>query len=69
MKKFSENLKKLRNEHQVLQSTLAEYCGVSTRQIMRYEQGSSEPTLSVLITIADFFNVTLDYLVGRSDDR
>ena len=65
MKNFSENLKKLRNSKKIMQSTLAEYCKVSVRQIIRYEQGVSEPTLSVLISLADFFNVSLDELVGR----
>ncbi len=32
-----------------------------------YEAGASEPTLSILIALADYFDVSLDYLVGRSD--
>lgn len=65
MKKFSERLKELRTEKNVMQFTLAYQCGLSARQIIRYEQGTSEPTLSALIKLADFFDVSLDYLVGR----
>lgn len=65
MKNFSERLKELRAKKNVMQSTLANQCGLSVRQIIRYEQGISEPTLSVLIALADFFDVSLDYLVGR----
>ena len=35
----------------------------------RYEQGERQPTLPVLIALADYFDVSLDYLVGRSDVR
>lgn len=52
MKKFSERLKELRTEKNVMQFTLAYQCGLSARQIIRYEQGTSEPTLSALIKLA-----------------
>ncbi len=35
----------------------------------RYESGEREPTASVLVRIADFYNVTTDYLLGRSDEK
>ncbi len=35
----------------------------------RYESGEREPTVSVLVRIADFYNVTTDYLLGRSDEK
>lgn len=68
MKKFSDNLKNLRLEKNLKQSELAIACNLSIRQIIRYEQGISEPTLSVLISLAQFFSVSLDYLCGLSDN-
>lgn len=68
MKKFSDNLKNLRLEKNLKQSELATACNLSIRQIIRYEQGISEPTLSVLISLAQFFSVSLDYLCGLSDN-
>ena len=65
MENFSEALKKLRLEKNVKQSELAMACGLSTRQIIRYEQGISEPTLSVLVKFANYFEVSIDCVCGR----
>lgn len=65
MSDFSEQLKQLRNQHNVTQAQLAEAIGVTDRACRRYESGENEPTLSVLQAIADYFNISLDYLVGR----
>jgi len=64
---FPERLKQLRSEHKVTQSQLAKAIGVTDRACRRYEAGENEPTLSVLQNMADFFNVSLDYLTGRID--
>ena len=69
MKKFSENLKEIRTQKNVKQTDLAEVCGLSVRQIIRYEQGTSEPTLSILIKMADFFNISLDDLCGHNKEK
>lgn len=42
--------------------------GITDRGYRKYEAGDSEPTLSVIIALADYFDVSLDYLCGRSDD-
>ena len=65
---FSERLKELRKSEKINQTTLANAVNLNIKQIQRYEGGSNEPTLSVLIALADYFDVSLDYLVGRSDD-
>lgn len=65
---FSENLKNLRKQNNISQSKLASVIGVTDRTCRKYESSEIEPTLSVLMAIADFFDVSLDYLVGRSDD-
>lgn len=64
---FSERLKELRKSEKINQTTLANAVNLNIKQIQRYEGGSNEPTLSVLIALADYFDVSLDYLVGRSD--
>ncbi len=65
---FSTRLKELRQNHKVSQQELADLLGVSTRAWRFYESGEREPNISGLIALADYFNVSLDYLVGRSDD-
>jgi len=67
--RFSDKLKQLRNEKKITQVELAKSIGISDRTIIRYEAGVVEPPLSTLITIADYFNVSADYLLGRTDSR
>lgn len=64
---FPTRLKELRKSRKVSQSEAGQIAGITSKQIQRYESGDSEPTLPVLIALADYFNVSLDYLVGRSD--
>ena len=68
MNEFSERLKELRLGCALTQKGLAENIGMHERGIQSYELADREPTLGKLIKLADFFNVSLDYLVGRSDD-
>lgn len=42
---------------------------VGNDTIRKYERGEREPNISMLIKIADYFDVSIDYLVGRSDER
>jgi transcriptional regulator with XRE-family HTH domain len=49
------------------QRQLAEALRVTVRTITNYENGSREPNIATLIALADYFDVSLDYLVGRSD--
>ena len=64
---FSERLRTIRQEKKLNQTIIGNEIGVSLKQVQRYEAGVSEPTLSVLIALADYFDVSLDYLCGRSD--
>lgn len=66
--KFTDRLQELKKQKNVMQKTVADEVGVSLRAYQYYETGTNEPTLSVLVRIADYFDVSLDYLVGRSDD-
>ncbi|MBQ6846509.1 MAG: helix-turn-helix transcriptional regulator [Oscillospiraceae bacterium] len=63
-----KNLKKLRNEFGISQQALAEKIGVSQQSINKYENHNVEPDIATLVCIADFFDVTIDYLVGRACD-
>lgn len=67
--KLPDNLKALRLSKGVPQSKIAKAAGVSVTQYQNYEYGKSDPTSTVLIALADYFDVSLDYLVGRSDTK
>ena len=66
---FSMRLKELRKSRKLNQVDLGKIAGITSKQIQRYESGESEPRLSVLVRLSDYFDVSLDYLVGRSDVR
>ena len=65
---FSDRIIQLKKERKLLQKDIASSVGLSLRAYQYYEKGQHEPTLSVLLRLADYFDVSLDYLVGRSDD-
>ncbi|MCI9352436.1 MAG: helix-turn-helix transcriptional regulator [Lawsonibacter sp.] len=67
MSVFSERLIQLRKNRGISQIALAKEIGVSSRIYQEYEYGKSEPKMSNLVSIADFFDVSLDYLTGRTD--
>ena len=64
---FSDRIIQLKNERKLLQKDIASSIGLSLRAYQYYEKGQKEPTLSVLLRLADYFDVSLDYLVGLSD--
>ena len=61
-------LKELRNKRKMSQVRLGIELGVSQDTISRYEKLDHEADYQMLINIADFFNVSLDYLFGRTDN-
>lgn len=63
---FSKKLKHLRLALNCTQAEMANLLGVTVRGYRNYELGAREPGLSVLIKLADYFNVSLDELVGRN---
>ena len=67
MSYFSERLLLLRHENSLSQKVCAQKLQISPRAYAYYEAGEREPNLSVLIRMADFYGVTLDYLAGRTD--
>ena len=64
---FSERLLQLRKEKNITQKQLASALNLSAVGIQNYEGGRRKPAYDILIALADYFNVSLDYLVGRSD--
>lgn len=64
---FSETLKRLRLEKGLTQGDLAKYSGLKQSSIAMYETGKRNPKIDVLERLADFFNVDIDYLMGKTD--
>ncbi|MCK8827703.1 helix-turn-helix transcriptional regulator [Natroniella acetigena] len=69
MADFKDRLKKLRKENKLYQKDLANRLNVGRTTIANYEQGSRFPDKNMLNNLADFFNVSVDYLLGRTDQR
>lgn len=61
-------LKELRKKKGISQLRLATELNTTQNTISRYETGEREPGIDELIKIADYFNVSVDYLIGRTDD-
>lgn len=63
---FSAMLKQLREERHLSQKDVADYLGVTRQAIASYELAKREPDYEVLRKLADYFGVSVDYLLGRS---
>ena len=63
---FAEKLKALRSEKKVTQQQLSELLGVGRPTIAGYETKGKQPDFDKLIEIAEYFNVSIDYLLGRN---
>lgn len=66
---IAERIKKLRQERNWTQATLAEKMGIHQKQISAYERGVNLPSTDILIKLAESFDVTLDYLAFESKGR
>lgn len=67
MKIFANRLAELRNQNKLTQRDIAKRLNISQPSYIRYEQGTAEPTYENLVKIADLFDVSTDYLLGRTD--
>ena len=67
MGNFKNVFKRLRTSSGYTQSEMAEKLGIAKSTISMYENGNREPDFETLELIADFFNVDIDYLLGRTD--
>ena len=64
---FRKRLRQLREKRGTSRKVLSELCGLNSDAVRRYERGEAEPSLSSLVALAEFFEVSVDYLVGRCD--
>lgn len=62
------NLRKIRNERKLTQIALQMQTGIEQALLSKYETGERIPTTESLIILADFYNVSIDYLLGRTDN-
>ena len=67
--KIGRFLKQLRMEKQLTQEKLSETLGVSRRTVSRWETGNNLPDLSILVELADFYDVSVDYILGRTNNK
>ena len=69
METFAQRMKELRSEKKRTQTDMAELLGIKVRAYQYYESGTHYPEVPNLIKLADYFGVTTDYLLGRSEKR
>ncbi|KAA8375286.1 helix-turn-helix domain-containing protein [Leuconostoc carnosum] len=62
-------LKELRKSKKLILKNIQEQTGIKRSTFSDYENSNTEPNIKTLIALADYFNVSIDYLVGRSDVR
>ncbi len=65
---FAERIKMLRKQKNIKQSELGEMVGLTYTAISDIERGRRTTTIEKLVAIADYFEVSIDYLVGRTDN-
>lgn len=66
---LAKRLKQCRKDKKLTQSQVAIYCNITEKTYQNYELMTREPKLEILVRMADFFDVSLDYLAGRTDEK
>lgn len=68
---FRERLQKLRESRRPKKSriVLSQLCGLPSDAVRRYERGESKPSMEAMDALADYFEVSIDYLCGRINYR
>lgn len=68
---FPRRLQRLREERTPVKSryVVSQLCGLPPDSVRRYERGEAKPTMEALVKLADYYEVSLDYLVGRAPYR
>lgn len=69
MDTFLNRIRELRKERGLKQREMADICGLKLRTYQDYEYGKCYPTVAGLVFLAEYFDVSLDYLMGRTDKR
>lgn len=65
---ISKRIKELRLEKNLKQKDVAKHLNIATNTLSQFENNKGRPSLEVLTAMANYFGVSLDYLVGREDD-
>lgn len=65
---LTESLKRFRREFKLTQKSVANSIGMAESAYQRYEHGTREPAYRQLLALANAYNISLDYLVGRSNN-
>lgn len=68
MKKFADRLKEIRREKNITQTELAKATGYSQAIVSQWERDVYSPQVEAIVAIADYFDVSADYLLGREDE-
>lgn len=68
MSTLSVRLTELRKKKGLTQKNLADFLGIAPVSWQRFEYGTSKPKLENIIALSDYFDVSIDYLVGRTDN-
>lgn len=58
----------LREDHDYTQKAVAEYLGIQPNVYRRYEKGARSFPVDIIVKLADYYRVSTDYLLGRTDD-
>lgn len=66
---YYKNLEELRKSKGLFQSQIAQVLGITQQQYQLYESGKREIPLHLIIILADFYGVSIDYLVGREETQ
>ena len=69
MEIFAERIRELRIEHVLTQEEVGKIIGVKRYAVYSYEKGRACPEMKGLVALADYFDVSMDYLAGRTDKR
>ncbi len=68
MSQIAARIRALREQAYFSQQRLSKALGIAQSSLCRYETGETEPSAAVLLKYADFFDVSMDYIFGRTDD-
>ena len=67
METFAKRLQQMRERRRISRSVMSELCGLSQSMISKYERGEKQPKLETLVILAEFFDCSIDYLVGETN--
>lgn len=66
---YAKRIRDLREDSDKTQQEIAEFLGTSQTMYARYERGANEMPIRHLIALADFYNVSTDYILGRTNNQ